>query len=174
MLGRIMRIIQLDKGVFREIEEDAGATVEAAIVVAVASLASAIGAGITGGSFFRSFIWDLLVGVFLGWILWAIISYFIGTSLFDGKSSIEGMLRVLGYARAPVLLSFFRFIPCVGPILALVGWLLSLVAGVMAIGEAMDFDTGKAIITVLIGWAVYLLLLILLSPVIGVGYFVFS
>ncbi len=172
MLQRILRIIQLDAKVFREIEGDANATGEAVIIVVVASLLSAIGAGIAGRSF-GSFFWDLLMGVLLGWVLWAIISYFVGTSLFDGKSSVEGMLRVLGYARAPALLGFFRFIPCVGWIFVLLGWLLSLIAGVLAIREAMEFDTGKAIITVLIGWAVALLLAILLSPLIGIGYLAF-
>ncbi len=171
MLQRILRIIQLDTKVFREIAADANATVEAAIVVVVVSVLSAIGSGIASrSSFFGSFLWELIAGVLLGWVLWAVISYFVGTTLFNGKSTIEEMLRVLGYARAPALLGFFSFIPCVGWIAALAGAVLSLIAGVIAIREAMEFDTGKAIITVLIGWVVYLILAALLAPILGVGY----
>jgi hypothetical protein len=45
-------------------------------------------------------------------------------------------------------------IPCLGWIAALVGWVLSLIAGVIAIREAMEFDTVKAVITVLIAWVI--------------------
>lgn len=173
MLERIMRILRLDAKVFREIEEDPNATVQAGIIVVVVSLLSAIGSGIAARTFFGSFFWELFVGVAFAWVLWAVVTYFVGTSLFQGKSSIEGMLRVLGYARIPGVLGFFSFIPCVGWIAALAGAVLSLIAGVLAISEAMDFDMGKAIITVLIGWAVYLLLSILLAPVIGVSALIF-
>ncbi len=173
MLERIMRIIRLDAKVFREIEDDPNATAQAGIIVVVVSLLSAIGSGIGAGSFFGSFIWELFVGIVFAWVLWAVISYFVGTTLFQGKSSIAGMLRVLGYARAPAVLGFFGFIPCVGWIAVLIGAVLSLIAAVMAISEAMDFDMGKAIITVLIGWAVYLILAILLAPLMGVGYLMF-
>ena len=34
------------------------------------------------------------------------------------------------------------------------GWVLALVAGVLAVREAMDFDTSNAIVTVFIGWII--------------------
>jgi len=77
------------------------------------SLLSGIGAGIRG-RFFSHVVWELIAGVVLGWLLWSVVTYFIGTSLFGGKTTVEEMLRVLGYASAPRLLGFFGFIPCVG------------------------------------------------------------
>jgi hypothetical protein len=52
------------------------------------------------------------------------------------------------------MLGLFSFIPCVGWLIALAGGLLALIAGILAIREAMDFDTGNAIVTVLISWVV--------------------
>jgi hypothetical protein len=64
------------------------------------------------------------------------------------------MMRVLGYASAPQLLGLLSFIPCVGFLFPLAAWLLSLIAGFIAVREAMEFDTGTAIATVLISWVV--------------------
>jgi hypothetical protein len=173
MIERIMRVLKLDKTVFPEIAGDANATTQAGIIVVVVSLLTGIGAGFQG-SFFGNLIWQLIAGVVLGWLLWAVVTYFVGTSLFEGKTTVEAMLRVLGYASAPRLLGFFSFIPCVGPILSLAGAILSLVAGFIAVREAMQFDTGKAVITVVIGWLAYLVLTIVLAPILGLGYAVFG
>jgi hypothetical protein len=169
MVERIMRVLRLDTSVFKEIAKDAAATTEAGIIVVAVSLLSGIGAGIRG-QFFSHVVWELIAGVVLGWLLWSVVTYFIGTSLFGGKTTVEEMLRVLGYASAPRLLGFFGFIPCVGWLASLVGAILALVAGFLAVREAMEFDTGKAVVTVVIGWLVYLILTAVLAPILGIGY----
>jgi hypothetical protein len=153
MIDRIVRAIRLDWTVFREIAEDENAMTQAAIIVVVVTFLSAVGSGIASASFV-AFIVSWLTSILVGWILWAIITYFVGTALFKGETSIAEMLRVLGYAMAPNLLGLFSFIPCVGWLIALAGGLLALIAGILAIREAMDFDTGNAIVTVLISWVV--------------------
>lgn len=172
MVERIMRVLRLDAPVFSEIAKDPAATGQAGIIVVAVSLLSGIGSGIRG-HFFSSLVWELIAGVVLGWVLWAVITYFVGTSLFGGKTTVEEMLRVLGYASAPRLLGFFGFIPCVGGLASLVGGILALVAGFIAVREAMQFDTGKAVITVVIGWLVALVLTAILAPIFGIGYVLF-
>jgi hypothetical protein len=177
VLERILRAIRLDWTVFREIAEDRNALTEAAIIVAVVTFLSGIGAFIgalitdaTFGTAFLGFLNTWLIdGILLGWILWAVLTYFVGTMLFQGKTDIPEMLRVLGYASAPNLLGIFGFIPCVGWIIALVGMLLSLIAGVLAVREAMEFDTTKAIITVVVSWVIAFVLRWILSTILGVG-----
>jgi hypothetical protein len=177
MVDRIMRAIRLDFTVFREIAEDEGAMTQAAIIVVVVTLLSGIGtligsliAGTSFGSALLGFLsaW-LISGILLGWILWAVLTYFVGTLLFQGKTDIPEMMRVLGYANAPNLLGVFGFIPCVGWLIALVGWILSLIAGVLAVREAMEFDTGKAIITVVISWVIQLVISLIIGAILGVG-----
>ena len=159
MIARIIRIFKLDASVFREIAEDKAAMTQAAIIVVVVSLLSALGLAIgvaitdTGnalGTFFGTF----LSGILLSWILWAVLTYGVGVFLFKGKTDIPEMMRVLGYANAPNLLGIFGIIPCLGWLAALVGGILSLIAGVIAVREAMEFDTTKAIITVVIAWII--------------------
>lgn len=177
MVDRIMRAIRLDFTVFREIAEDQAAMTEAAIIVAVVTFMSAIGTFIGSliadagfGSALLGFFGTWLIsGILLGWILWAVLTYFVGTMLFQGKTDIPEMMRVLGYANAPNLLGIFAFIPCVGWLIALAGWILSLIAGVIAIREAMEFDTGKAVITVLISWVIQLVISLIIGSILGVG-----
>ena len=159
MIARIIRVFKLDSSVFREIAEDKGAMMQAAIIVVVVSLigalAMAISAVITDvGSPVGSFITTLLSGILLSWILWAVLTFAVGVFLFKGKTDIPEMLRVLGYANAPALLGIFAIIPCLGWIAVLAGAILSLIAGVIAVREAMEFDTVKAIVTVVIAWIV--------------------
>ena len=157
MIDRIVRAIRLDWTVFGEIAKDREALKEAAIIVAIVTFLSAIGTGLAAGSL-STFAGAWIAGILVGWIGWAIITYFVGTALFKGETDIPEMLRVLGYASAPNLLGLLSFIPCVGWIFPLIGGLLALVAGVIAVREAMDFDTSNAIVTVIIGWIIVMMI----------------
>ena len=159
MIDRIMRVFRLDASVFKEIAEDKAAMMEAAIIVVVVHFVAAVGAGIGAaisdvGSPIGAFLVTWIAGVLLSWLLWAVLTYFVGTSVFQGKTDIPEMMRVLGYANAPALLGIFAIIPCLGWIAALVGGILALIAGFIAVREAMEFDTTKAILTVVIAWLI--------------------
>jgi hypothetical protein len=93
-----------------------------------------------------------IINGLVGWGVWSVVTYFVGKSIFAGKGTLEGMLRVLGYASAPNILGILVFIPCIGWLAALAGWLLSLIAGVMAVREGLDLTLGAAIGVVIIGW----------------------
>ena len=177
MIDRILRAIRLDWTVFREIAEDQNALTEAAIIVAVVTFLSGIGTFIgyligdaKFGTAFLGFLNTWLIdGIVLGWILWAVLTYFVGTAFFQGKTDIPEMLRVLGYASAPNLLGIFGFIPCVGWLIALAGAILALIAGVIAVREAMEFDTTKAIITVVVSAVIAWVLSWIVGTILGVG-----
>ncbi|MGD2040711.1 MAG: YIP1 family protein [Anaerolineae bacterium] len=170
MIERIMRAIRLDWTVFREIAEDPNAMSEAAIIVVVVTFLSSLGNAIGSGSFFLTFFVGWITAIVVGWILWAVITYFVGTALFKGQTDIPEMMRVLGYASAPQLLGLLGFIPCAGFLFVLAAWLLSLIAGFIAVREAMEFETGTAIVTVLISWVVaFVINLLILLPLTGMA-----
>jgi hypothetical protein len=153
MIDRIVRAIRLDWTVFREIAQDRDAMKQAAIIVAIVSFLTAVGSGLAKHSLV-SFIVAWLVAILVGWIGWAVITYLVGTAVFKADTNIPEMMRVLGYANAPHLLGLFSFVPCVGWLFPVAGWILALVAGVLAVREAMDLDTGNAIVTVVISWVI--------------------
>jgi hypothetical protein len=169
MVDRILRVVRLDWTVFREIAEDQSAMTEAAIIVVVATFLSAIGSGIASGNFILGFLVSWILAILVGWLGWAVLTYFVGTTLFKGKTDIPEMMRVLGYANAPNLLGLFSFIPCVGWLLALAGGILALIAGVLAVREAMEFETTQAIITVVVAWVISFIITLILGSILGVG-----
>jgi hypothetical protein len=140
----------LDVNTYEEIEHDENATSQAAIIVAIVALLNAIGSGIvasmTEGSFITSFLL-ILVWTFIGWGIWAGVTYFIGTTFFGGRATMGEMLRVLGFAQVPQVLGI---IPCVG----IIGAIWALVTGFIAVRQGLDLDNTKAAITVVIGWLI--------------------
>jgi len=150
MIRRIMRLIRLDFTVFEEIESDPNATTQAVIIVAVTSFLSALGSALGSESAASSAVSTLING-FVGWIVWAVVTYFVGKSLFKAGGTLQEMLRLLGYASAPNILGIFTFIPCLGWLAGFAGWLISLIAGVLAIKEGLDVDLTVAILVVIVG-----------------------
>ena len=153
MVERILRIIKLDFSVFKEIESDRNATVEAAIIVALANLLAALGTGLRADqprAFFATVAISFVSGI-VGWIVWSAVTHYVGKLLYHSGGTFESMLRVLGYATAPRFLGILDFIPCVGALAGLAGLILTIIAGVMAVSEGLDVETGQAIIVIIIG-----------------------
>lgn len=175
IINRCIRAAKLDTTVFNEVEHDPNLTSEAITVVAGVALLGGIGSFL--GSLFFSGIFSAfgaLIGTIImalvGYFIWSFICFFVGTRFMEGQAAdVSEVMRPLGYASAPQALAVFSFIPCLGGILALVGAIWSLVAGVIAVREAMDFDTGKAAVTVLVGWVIVFFLSLLVGAVFGVG-----
>jgi hypothetical protein len=145
ILNRAIRVAKLDLPVYREIARDANATKEAAVVVAVVALASGIGA--LSDSFGSVVV--AVLGAFIGWVVFAGMTYFFGKNIFGSPSTqvdVESLLRTQGYAQAPGVLAFFGFIPVLGWIAALVGGIWGIVTAVVAIRETLVIGTGRAII----------------------------
>lgn len=172
MIDRIIRAIRLDPTLYREVADDESYLTEGIIIVALVTFLSALGAGLgaafddMGRTFIGAFFWDAFTRVLLGWLLWAVIAYFVG-SLLGGKSSISEMARTLAYAQAPAFVAVLSFIPCLGFIFAIAGFLLSLAAGVIAIRESMEFDTMNAAITAVIGFLLYIVASVIIGIVFG-------
>ena len=166
MLDRIIRAIRLDTRLYREAAETEAYTTEAFLIVLITAMLSAIGTAVMADRPLVAFIAQATNSILVGWVVWAVVAYVVG-AMFGGQSSVNELLRALGYATAPRFLGLLGFIPCVGWVFVLAAWLVSLAAGVLAIREAMEFDTVKALITAAIGWAITVIIAIALGFVFG-------
>lgn len=168
MINRILGVFKLDSETFEEIEHDQSATTQAAMVVLAVALLSAvgglIGAAIGEGSLIMAFI-SPIISTFAGWLIWSAVLYFVGTSFFGGQADIGEMLRVVGFAYAPMVLGI---IPCFGWILGLV-WTLA--ALVVAVRQGLDVETGKALIIGVIGFILVVILNLIVGSLLGVSLF---
>lgn len=169
IIDRAKRVMQLDQPVFRTIARDPNATRQAAIVVGVVAIASAIGGANDG---FGGIILGI-IGALVGWLVFAGLAWFFGTNIFGTPTTStnwESLLRTLGYAQAPNVLAIFGFIPLIGWIAAFIGSIWAVVAAVIAIRETLAFSTGRAIITAIIAAIASGLVMGILSLVFGVPY----
>jgi len=150
---------------FEEVEADETATMQAAAVVALVAVASGLG-GALGGT---TSVMVAVISQIVGWLIWAGVTYLIGAKIFGGTATWGELLRTLGCAQAPGLLYFLAILPILGGLVRLVVGLWMLVAGVIAVRQALDFSTGKAILTVVIGWLAIVIPAVILGGMIALG-----
>jgi hypothetical protein len=162
---RMIAAARLDATVYEEVEADASATAPAAGVVALAAIGSAIGSWQSGDPL------GGLIGALLGWAIWAAVTYFIGRVVFKGTATWGELLRTLGFAQAPGMLYVVGLIPVIGTLAKIIIGCWVLVAGIIAIRQALDISTGKAVAVAILGW---LLLMILMAVFGGAAWFAFG
>ena len=92
------------------------------------------------------------ISAVLGWLLWSAITYVIGGKLLGGTATWGELLRTIGFAQSPGVLMIFGIIPILGGLVRAVVAIWLLFAGIVAIRQALDFSTGKAILTAFLGW----------------------
>ena len=167
---RIIRAAKLDAQLYEEVEADRNATGQAMAVVVMSALAAGIGGlgsggllGLVGGT----------IAALVGWLVWAFLTYFIGTRLLpepQTKADYGELLRTIGFASAPGLIRVFGIMPGLGALVFLVAGIWMLVAMVIAVRQALDYtSTLRSVGVCLIGWLVQVVIWILAAPLIGLG-----
>jgi hypothetical protein len=167
---RIIRAAKLDARLYEEVEADREATGQAMAVVVMSALAAGIGSLGSGGPF------GIVVGTILalvGWLIWAFLTYFIGTRLLpepQTKADYGELLRTIGFASAPGLLRVFGVVPGLAPLVFLVAGIWMLVAMVIAVRQALDYtSTSRAVGVCLIGWLFQVLVVLLAVQLLGMA-----
>ena len=163
IIDRMIGAARLDIPTYEEVEHDASLTAQAAIVVALAALARAIG-GIDGGS--THVLSGLMTALSMG-LVWAGITYLIGDKVLGGTATWGELLRTLGFAQAPGLLAVVGVFGPLSGVTELVVSIWLLITGIVAIRQALDFSTGKAILTALLGWLSAIAVAVLIALAIG-------
>ena len=153
MVDRMIGAAFLDVATYEEVEHDTDATAQAAMVVTLTAVAAAIGEFSLGPISMLS----QAAAELFGWLVWAGITYVIGDKVFGGTATWGELLRTLGFAKAPGVLAVLAIVPLLGGLayMLLIPWLIA--AGVVAVRQALDFSTGKAVLTVILGILPYLI-----------------
>jgi hypothetical protein len=159
VVNRVVGAMALRAATFEEVEHDQSATWPAALVVAAAHAAQSVAGSVflTAGGVLLSVALGLL-----GWVIGAGVLLLVGTKMFPGKSTeadMGQMLRTLGFAEAPGLLGVLALLPVTG-----LGWTLIvvtsiwiLVAMVIAVRQALDYETTtRALVVCIVAWLIML------------------
>ena len=157
---RIIGAAKLNVGVYEEVEADTQATGQAAGVVLLSSLSGGIGSLGLGATGVGGIIAGSLAAL-LSWIIWAFLTYFIGTRLLpepQTHANVGQLMRTLGFAQSPGLMRLFGGVPGIGPLVLAVVSVWMLVAMVIAVRQALDYaSTWRAVGVCLIGWVVIII-----------------
>ena len=166
-VNRIIRACKLDVSLYEEVEADKSATLQAALVVVLSSLAAGVGALSLGAS---NFLMAPLISL-VSWYIWAYLIYFIGAKLFpepNTKADHGQLLRTIGFSSAPGLIRIFGFTPELMSITFIGAGIWMLVATVVAVRQALDYtSTWRAIGVVIIGFLVQAIVLIMILRIFG-------
>jgi hypothetical protein len=153
--ARIAGALRVHPPTFEDVEHDRTATGQAATVVGAAALSGGIadlGTIGLGALPFR------LIAGLLGWAIASYVVLFVGTRLLPGKNTeadFGQILRTTGFAQACGLLAAIGVIPLLGGLMRIVVGLWMLVAIIVAVRQALDYeDTLKAVVTCVIAWAI--------------------
>jgi hypothetical protein len=157
LLRRMIGAAQLDVATYEEVENDESATAQAALVVGIVAVAGALGAIGQGGAG----IFGAVVGSFLAWFVWSGVTYLVGDKLLGGTATWWELLRTLGFAQSPAVLNLAAGISGIGPVVSGVVAIWTLVTGIVAIRQALDVSTGRAIATAILSWIAMIVMMIL-------------
>ena len=154
---RMVGAAQCNVATYEEVEHDKTALGQAFVVVALSGLAAGIGALNTGD-----------VTMFLGgasrailsWVIWALITYLIGTKLLPEPSTqadLGQLLRTTGFAAAPGVLRILGIVPLLsGPINFIIPiWMLATM--IIAVRQALDYSTTMRAFGVVVSGYIFVL-----------------
>jgi hypothetical protein len=177
---RLIGVFTLRPQVFENIGQDPAATWQAALIVGIVGFISAVSAAISAviwGVAFRASNVGLgvldgtiadfgfrlptlngpipaflstFVGAYVSWLLWALVTWLIGEYIFHGDTGFAELARITGYAKAPQILSGLGFIPGVGWIARLVGWVWMLLATFFGVKQGLELSSGKTLLTIIV------------------------
>jgi len=170
-LDRIVRAAKLDVNLYEEVEADKGAMSQAMGVVVLSSVAAGIGSiGQLGAK-------GVIIGAItalIAWYVWAYITYFIGVKILpepQTKADHGELLRTIGFSSSPGLLRILAIIPGIGGIIFMITSVWMLVAMVIAVRQALDYQsTLRAVGVCIIGWVIQAIILTILFTVLGGGF----
>ncbi|HEX2501155.1 MAG TPA: YIP1 family protein [Methylomirabilota bacterium] len=168
LTGRMLGAAKLDAATYEEVENDPGATPQAMLVVVIANLAAGVAVvrelGIVG----------LLVASLIsliGWYAWAFVTYFVGTRFLPGaktQADVGQLLRTIGFSAAPGLIRVLGVIPVLDKPITWIASVWMLVAMVVAVRQALDYEsTGRAVAVCVIGIVVNFVVLYVLAKLLG-------
>jgi hypothetical protein len=171
LIERMLRAARLDPAVYYELKRDGSANGQAFVVVLLALAGALVGGGL--GQLLHllsplgwiSLFWA--VGTALcDWLFWCFIAELVGAR-FGSRADFEQLLRPVGFAYAPGVLRALTLFSGLARPISLVVFLWIAVGSVLAIREAMQLETGKAVLIAALTTAICVLISMLLCFITG-------
>jgi hypothetical protein len=164
LFNRIIGVAKLDAATFEEIEHDETATIPALIIAALVGVSIFLPMALLLAAYEASpayiglaFFMQVAITV-VALLVFTTVAYVVGGGLLKTDSTevtwVE-LLRTLGFAGVPLMVAgWLAMVPVVN--IVILGWFLTAV--VVAVRQAADLTTGRAVVTALAGLGVMILI----------------
>jgi hypothetical protein len=169
-LQRLIGALALDPAIYEEVEADARAMPQAFVIVVLSSLAAGVGArGFAENSVANVALVSIVA--LIAWAAWALVTFEIGSRLMPAREtrvSIGELMRTIGFAATPGLFRVLGVFPGVAlPVFAVTSiWML--VAMVVAVKHALDYQsTARAVAVCGLGWVLAIAIALVLGLLFG-------
>jgi hypothetical protein len=173
LTNRIIGAFTFRKGVYAEVEQDTTFTRTAWILVIVVAFLNQL------GSYASEDFLDWVIGTGIGWLtavigfaVAAVIINWVGRTVFNAEVTFDELVRTMGLASVwtvigvlGVLTAFSDALTCLlGPAM-IIAWIAMVVAWFVAVHEALDLGWVQTIVTVLVGFIPFLIIMALTGVV---------
>lgn len=162
LTDRIIGALTFRSGVYDDVEKDTSFTQTAWIIVIVASFIGALGDGNLVGAIIGT------VFAVIGFYVFAWIINWVGREVFKANVTLDELIRTLGLAAIWRAVGLLGLIPVLGGLIALIVGLLSLAAWLIATKTALDLEWVQTLVTVVIGFIVYMVVLAIGATIVGI------
>lgn len=172
---RIIGTLMFRRGIYAQVEADKAFTATAWILVVIFAFLNQL------GSYASQSISDWLVGTGIGTLtaiagfaIAAAVINWVGSGVYNAEVTFNELVRTMGLASVwtgvgvlGVIASFSNALSCIlGPVIV-ISWIGLVVAWFMAVHEALDLTWGKTILTVVIGFIPWAIIMILTGVVLS-------
>ena len=156
----MIKASQFSSYTYLELREDESATGQAVAALFLACLSYGIGFTLFT---VQLVLYSVLVGILANLILsllaalvWAITAFLVGTRLFRGKTRFWGLARPLFFSASPGILFILIPVPLdfVSRAVAAVVSAWVIIAGVVAVKNAMGFGYDRSLLTYIVGFLI--------------------
>lgn len=180
LTNRIIGAFTFRKGVYAEVERDQSFTQTAWLIVAVIALLNALGGAaglLSARGLFSWLIASVITTAFAvgGFALACLVISWVGKNLFSADVDFNEMVRVLGLAYVWNAIGFIAILSIISSallcILAPIRFLAAImgfIAWLIAAKEALDLEWGQTIVTLIIGWVVNFIIVLLAGVLLGI------
>jgi hypothetical protein len=190
LMQRIRRLATLDTSVFDEVRTDTASTIPALVVAAVSTFLFGLGGFLwwmlngpdirgfesTSDIFLKSFIFGSIISLIL-YGVWIGITYALLGQVFRARADLNELVRVMGFAAAPLAIGVIMFIPQLEFAIGLTVVALLFGSTLIAVMGATDAPAGRALAANAAGFAVWALVLSFLvsdDSFMAPGFFMFE
>jgi hypothetical protein len=165
LMQRLRRLAMLDTTVFDEVKGDTNSTIPAIVVAVVSIFISGIGGWLwyimqdynpdSGEFLFKSAILGSILAIIVWAIGWLGVTYVMLTQVFRARADVNELVRVMGFATAPLALTVGMIIPGLDYGIGLAALGLTFGTTQIALQSATDAPPAKVLIANAAGFAVF-------------------